>query len=99
MSISFSVNKMDIEILARSAGVDWEPIAIERQLGEFYLAEEDEIEMREGDGGCAFDAAKSSAAKRPASSARYPVSHATIRTTMYHFGFGSPVYHSCHHKE
>jgi hypothetical protein len=41
---------MRIEFGARPRGKDWEPIAIDPQLGEFYLAEEDEIEVREGDG-------------------------------------------------
>jgi len=41
---------MDIEILARPSGVDWEPYALHPELGEFYLTKRDEIEMWEGDG-------------------------------------------------
>lgn len=50
MKVWFRVNQMEVEVGARPTGKDWEPIAIDRQLGEFYLAESDDIEMREGDG-------------------------------------------------
>jgi len=54
MKVWFRVNQMDVEILARPTGKakakESEPYALDRQLGEFYLTEEDEIDMREGDG-------------------------------------------------
>jgi len=50
LTVEFRINQMEVEVGARPTGRDWEPIAIDRQLGEFYLTEEDEIEMREGDG-------------------------------------------------
>ncbi len=39
-----------MEIGARPRGKYWEPVAIDAQLGEFYLTETDEIEMLEGEG-------------------------------------------------
>jgi hypothetical protein len=52
VKVWFRVNQMDVEILARPTGKgkEWEPYAMDYQLGEFYLTETDEIEMREGDG-------------------------------------------------
>jgi hypothetical protein len=50
VSVWFRINKMDMEILARPSGVDWEPYALHPELGEFYLTKRDEIEMWEGDG-------------------------------------------------
>lgn len=50
MRVNFRINGMPMEIGARPTGKYWEPVAIDAQLGEFYLTETDEIEMLEGEG-------------------------------------------------
>lgn len=52
MSMYFRLNQMDVEFLARPTRKDdvWEPYVRDDELGEFYLTEKDEIEVREGNG-------------------------------------------------
>jgi hypothetical protein len=49
--VDFRVNGQHVQILARPMdNINWEPYALDLELGEFYLSETDDIEMRE-DGG------------------------------------------------